>query len=181
MSGDKNNDDFSLVSNIDKDITNQDDVSKDVLNANDDVENFDVSLYEPILEKNCSIKDVTKVIIDQINGIHNDIKSLEELRRTLKNIFPKDLNSYRSSYIIENKVKTFTGFYTTILSYKKELNFMLLKLRDMLNSGGSVEEFKQALKEVLGERAKIQTKTEGNKKKIKEILDEKPNLLPKSF
>jgi flagellar hook-basal body complex protein FliE len=99
----------------------------------------------------------------------------------LKSIFPTEQDSYRNAYIIENKIKTFTGFYTTILSYKKELNSMLFKLREMLKTGGSVEEFKQALKEVLGERSRIQNKTEENKQKIDEILKDKPNLLPKSL
>jgi hypothetical protein len=172
------NDEYGLIGKIDKGIDIIDDVSnKDIDIVSDDA----VDIFEPMLQKNCSIKDVTKVIIDQINGIQYDIKSLEKLRQSLSNIFPSDAKSYRNSYIIENKVKTFTGFYTTILSYKKELNFLLLKLRDMLNTGGSVEEFKQALKEVLSERTRIQNKTEENKTKIESILKDKPNLMPKSL
>ena len=72
-----------------------------------------------ILGNSCSVRDVTKVIINQINGLQQDIFELDEMKILLKNIFPKDAKSYRNSYVIENKVKTFTGFHTTILACKK--------------------------------------------------------------
>lgn len=134
-----------------------------------------------LLKPNCSANDVTMVVIDQINGLKRDIQSLEEMRNSLKDIFPTDTKSYRSAYIIENKVKTFTGFYQTILTYKRELHTLLFKLRDLLSDGGSVEEFKIALRAVLAERNSIKDKTDSNKKRIGELLEETPDLMPKNL
>jgi len=131
-----------------------------------------------LLDKNCTIKDVNSVIVDQINALQNDIHDLEDMRSSLKHTFALDDKSYRNAYIIENKIKTFTGFYTTILSYKKELNFMILKLRELLDGGGSVEEFKSALRQVLSERNNVKVGLEENKRRINEIVGKNPNLMP---
>ena len=131
-----------------------------------------------LLNKSCGTQEVTLVIIDQINSLNLDIKELEVFRNELKDLFPKDQKAYRNTYIIENKVKTFTGFYMTILSYKRELNILLLKLRILLTGGGSVEEFKTALRAVMAERNSIREKTNDNKERIAELLQEVPSLMP---
>jgi len=131
-----------------------------------------------LLDRSCNTKDVTFVIIDQINGLQHDIEDLEQMRTLLKDTFNIDDKSYRNAHIIENKIKTFTGFYTTILQYKRELNFMILKLRELLDGGGSVEEFKIALRQVLSERNTVKVGIEENKQRINEIVNKNPNLMP---
>ena len=133
------------------------------------------------LDKSCSVGDVTKIIILQINGLQDDIKELEEMKTMLKNIFPTDMKSYRSAYVIENKVKTFTGFHTTILSYKKELNGMLLKLRSILDVGTDLEHYKKAMREVMMEHSSMKNNLETNKEKIKDLIKQKPGLMPSSI
>lgn len=134
-----------------------------------------------LLEKDCTASQVTGVIIVQINGLQKDIQELEVLKESLKNIFPSDPRSYRSSFVVENKVKTFTGFYSTILSYKKELNALLLKLREILNVGTDLEKYKQAIREVIIERSNTNASTEHNKQKIDDLLKKAPNLMPTSL
>jgi len=134
-----------------------------------------------LLESSCSVGDVTKLIIYQINTLQGDIKELEEMKTMLKNIFPTDMKSYRSAYVIENKVKTFTGFHTTILSYKKELNGMLLKLRSMLDVGTDLEQYKKAMREVMMEHSSMKNNLENNKEKIKDLIKKTPSLMPSSL
>lgn len=134
-----------------------------------------------LLEKSCTPLQVTNVIIHQINGLQNDIKDLELFKDGLKAIFPSDPRSYRSSFVIENKVKTFTGFYATILAYKKELNDMLLKLRAILDVGTDLEKYKEAIREVIIERGNATLANEDNKKRMEELLKKNPNLMPTSL
>ena len=134
-----------------------------------------------LLENSCSVGDVTKLIIFQINSLQDDIKELEEMKTMLKNIFPTDMKSYRSAYVIENKVKTFTGFHTTILSYKKELNGMLLKLRSILDVGTDLEQYKKAMREVMMEHSSMKNNLESNKEKINDIIKKTPSLMPSSL
>ena len=90
--------------------------------------------------------------------------------------------AWRSSFAIDNKIKTFTGFYSTILSYKCELNKMLLNLRNILSDGNNLsEQVKDAIKDALLKREEITIKTQDNKKRINELLENTPNLMPKSL
>lgn len=131
-----------------------------------------------ILPTNCQARDVTRVIIEQINGLQDDINELDTMRQLLKNIFPTDTKSYRNSYVIENKVKTFTGFYSSILSYKKELNSMLFKLRAILDVKSDTDAIKQAIREVMTERSNLAMSLETNKERIKDLVRENPSLMP---
>lgn len=135
-----------------------------------------------ILDRACSGNDVMNVLVDQINGLQQDIKDLEEMRDLIKQTMLSDPKSYRSAYQVENKLKTFTGFYSTILSYKKELNDVLFKLRAILTEGNTLsDQVKDVIKNALVKREEINTKTQDNEKRIKEILSASPNLMPKAL
>ena len=45
------------------------------------------------LERACTASDVMGVVVDQINGLQNDIQDLEDLRNTLKNNLLSDKKS----------------------------------------------------------------------------------------
>ena len=173
-------DDNMTIQKDDKETTESEVV---IFDTKKDKEKLDTIIEaEILLEHSCSPTDVTKVIIDQINGLVLDIKEMDELKKSLMNFFPKEKESYRSTYLIDNKVKVFTGFHQTILSYKKELNSMLLKLRSILkDGGGSVEIFKQALKEYFNERQGMINNNVKNKERMKEILQKSPSLMPKEL
>jgi len=134
-----------------------------------------------ILNKDCTPLQVTAIIITQINGLCKDIRELEEFKESLKSVFPKDMKSYRSTFVIENKTKMFVGFYSTILEYKRELNSMLLKLRAILDVGTDLEKYKQAIREVIIERATKSVSGDENKKKMEELLKKSPGLMPTSL
>lgn len=135
-----------------------------------------------ILDRACSGNDVMNVLVDQINGLQQDIKDLEEMRDLIKQTMLSDPKSYRSAYQVENKLKTFTGFYSTILSYKKELNGVLFKLRDILTNNNTLgEQVKDAIKDALMKREEIATKTEDNKKRLQELIQSSPGLMPTSL
>lgn len=136
-----------------------------------------------ILEKSCSSSDVMGVLIDQINGLQNDIRNLEMLRDTLRNNFLADQKVWRSTYAVDNKIKTFSGFYSTILNYKCELNKMLVQLKTILSEGNSVsEQIKEAIKEALLEQTvQMRDDVAMNRKRMDEILKDSPGLMPRTL
>lgn len=150
-----------------------------------DLKSLADSIPTPItmLEKSCTSSDVMGVLIDQINGLQNDIRNLEMLRDTLRNNFLADQKAWRSTYAVDNKIKTFSGFYSTILNYKTELNKMLVQLKNILSEGNSVsEQIKEAIKEALLEQT-VQMRDDAamNKKRIEELLKDSPGLMPRTL
>lgn len=150
-----------------------------------DFKSLSDSIPTPVtmLEKSCTSSDVMGVLIDQINGLQNDIHNLEMLRDTLRNNFLADQKAWRSTYAVDNKIKTFSGFYSTILNYKCELNKMLVQLKNILSEGNSVsEQVKEAIKEaLLQQTAAMRQDVSENKKRITELLNDAPGLMPTSL
>lgn len=136
-----------------------------------------------VLDKSCSATDVINVLIDQINGLQNDIRNLEDLRDMLKNNFLADQKAWRSTYAVDNKIKTFSGFYSTILNYKCELNKMLIQLKNIRTDTDSVsEQVKTAIKEaLLQQTVEMRQDAAINKKRIEELLKTSPGLMPTSL
>ena len=123
------------------------------------------------------------IVVSQINGLQQDIKDLEDMREMLRmTMAMDDPKSWRSTFIVENRLKTFTGFYSTILSYKKELNDMLLKLRAILTDSNNLgDQVKDAIKEALMKREEVAIKVEDNKKRLQELVEQAPGLMPTSL
>lgn len=168
--------------NDDNSITQNDNVNNGIVNANDNSKDkYIVPLT--ILEKSCSANDVMGIVVSQINGLQQDIKDLEDMREMLRmTMAMDDPKSWRSTFIVENRLKTFTGFYSTILSYKKELNDMLLKLRAILTDSNNLgDQVKDAIKEALMKREEVAIKVEDNKKRLQELVEQAPGLMPTSL
>lgn len=167
-----------IVPIVDNNIEEQEDNTISMFKS--DADKYETPLT--ILEKSCSANEVMGIVVNQINGLQQDIKDLEEMREMLKHSFLADPKAWRSAYAVENKIKTFTGFYSTILSYKKELNETLFKLRAILTEGNTLsDQVKDVIKNALVKREEINTKTQDNEKRIKEILSASPNLMPKAL
>lgn len=133
-----------------------------------------------VLEKSCNANDVMTILVNQINGLQQDIKDLEEMRELIRETLSiGDPKSWRSTFAVENKLKTFTGFYSTILSYKKELNDVLFKLRTILTDSNNIgDQVKDAIKEALMKREEVNINIEANKKRLNELLKDAPGLMP---
>lgn len=88
------------------------------------------------------IKKLLEKYAQSREKIENYIKEVESLIKHTQNIFPKDLN-FRNKYILDDKIKTFTGFYSTLLNLRKEVNQSLIKeieLRKKINEQEKDEE-----------------------------------------
>jgi len=72
-----------------------------------------------------------------------DIINLEEMKENVEKLFPKELTQRNKMYL-EDKVRTSTGFYDSILKMRQELHKtiekeieMLRKIRQEEESGGN--------------------------------------------
>lgn len=77
------------------------------------------------MPKEIPISREVKNLIDQLGSSREDLKKyLEEVagvQRQVEKIFPEKLD-YRSKFMLEDKVKAATQFYSTLLSIRQEIN-----------------------------------------------------------
>jgi len=68
-------------------------------------------------------------IIDQLlqkysssrTELETDLEDISKLKKHMDTLFPQDLN-FRNKFVLEEKIKSTTGFYSTILSIRQEIN-----------------------------------------------------------
>jgi hypothetical protein len=53
--------------------------------------------------------------------LEGDLKDICELKDHMKSLFPSDIN-FRNKFILEEKIKSTTSFYSTMLSIRQEIN-----------------------------------------------------------
>jgi len=97
---------------------------------NEETESIDKDIeYDPIVEGLLSKYSESR---DQLEL---DLKSVISLKDRLGTLFPDDLN-FRNKFVLEEKIKSCTGFYSTILSMRQEINRSLsneIDIRRKLN------------------------------------------------
>jgi hypothetical protein len=74
--------------------------------------------------------------------IETDLQDLYDLKDGVSAIFPKDMD-YKHKFIMEEKVKTTTSFFSTILTMNQEINKLILQeieVRRKLSAAGGDEE-----------------------------------------
>lgn len=135
-----------------------------------------------LLDVNCSNQDILKAIILQINNLQKDILELEELKGNFANFLTQTQYALvKNSHVLDNKLKVFSTFYSTLLSYKKELNELILKLRLLLQDNNQDDLYKEAIKNILSECSNLQNVIKDNEEKMQECLDKNPNFMPDKF
>jgi len=141
--------------------------------------NPDIENQYDTLDTNSSATDIEKFLINQVNILVNDIKELETFKTHIYNIFPKETN-WKSIHVIESRLKTMSSLFSTILNYKQELNKLLFKLQTLLDPGLSDDTIKDLIKMVQDSISKTNADTKKYKNKIKSILEDTPNFMPKN-
>jgi len=81
-------------------------------------------------------------LLDKINGsrddLEKDLKDISDLKDKLSSLFPQELN-YRNKFVLEEKIKAVTGFYSTMLNIRQELNKSMtseIEIRRKLSAKG---------------------------------------------
>jgi len=72
---------------------------------------------------------VKDTIIDELlekysksrDELETDLADITKLKDHLQSLFPDDIN-FRNKYVMEEKIKSSTSFYSTILSIRQEIN-----------------------------------------------------------
>ena len=100
-------------------------------------------------EENNQLEELDSTTLELLEKISGSRKELEEdlvdvrkLKDKLETLFPTELN-FRNKHILEEKIKTVTGFYSTILNYRQEINKSLtseIEIRRRLNAKGGDEQ-----------------------------------------
>jgi hypothetical protein len=69
------------------------------------------------------------------DALEVDLSDITELKEHMGTLFPKDIN-FRNKFVLEEKIKASTSFYSTMLSIRQEINRSLSKeidIRRVLN------------------------------------------------
>lgn len=81
---------------------------------------------------NKKIKKLLEEYSESRQKIEKYIKDVEKISNKLDDIFPEKV-TYRNKFILEDKIKTYTGFYTTLLNLRKEINSTIIKEIELRN------------------------------------------------
>ena len=76
-----------------------------------DDESGDSTIIDSLLDKYSKSRD----------ELESDLEDITKLKNHLGSLFPDDIN-FRNKFILEEKIKSTTGFYSTILSIRQEIN-----------------------------------------------------------
>ena len=78
-------------------------------------ENNQDILYDPKVE--ALLNEYSEGRVELIK----DLKSVRDLKDSLTKLFPEDV-TFRNRHLLEDKIKTVSGFYSTILNIRQEIN-----------------------------------------------------------
>jgi len=68
------------------------------------------------------INDLLQKITTTRGSLEDDLIEISKIKNKVENLFPADITDFRNKHLLEEKLKTFNSFFSTLLNIKQEIN-----------------------------------------------------------
>jgi len=130
-------------------------------------------------EKDPKIDQLLKELTVNRDSLKKKLLDLENFNSQVQKVFPNTLD-YKNKFLIDDKVKIVTGFYSTLLNYLQELNRSVkeeIEIRRRIATGEE-ESKEQNIRDIIKEFSKQGLVVPGDtKKEVNEQTKPKPDFV----